>query len=277
MLVPLHISPASETLQERSVEPSDTGRLGGDGLDKPLDMLPVVIPCSEGWYIDVIDPIEPLAPIESVLRPVVWPMEQLTLCCCMLCPKPWRGKDGGRASDVPGPPPIWDIWCEGICVVICGAMCVVIPDIAGQPRVSWPWKLQKESFIGEGNWASPWWDGRRAPGVRNTFVVFLRFFHLALRFWNQTCKVERKRKRETDMLDWSRARTTILKSFNYYTRTQTIQCLTTFVIIRNYYRFKHEHFVYIISLRNQVLMIIISRYRHVSCMFIKFLITGQMN
>ena len=48
MLVPLHISPASETLHERSVELSVTGRFGGDGLDKPLDMLPVVIPPREG-------------------------------------------------------------------------------------------------------------------------------------------------------------------------------------------------------------------------------------
>jgi len=32
------------------------------------------------------------------------------------------------------------------------------------------------------------WDGRRAPGVLNTFVVFFLFFHLALRFWNHTCE-----------------------------------------------------------------------------------------
>jgi hypothetical protein len=31
------------------------------------------------------------------------------------------------------------------------------------------------------------WDGKRAPGVLNTFVVFFLFFHLALRFWNHTC------------------------------------------------------------------------------------------
>ena len=31
-------------------------------------------------------------------------------------------------------------------------------------------------------------EGRSAPGVRNTLVVFLRFFHLARRFWNQTWK-----------------------------------------------------------------------------------------
>jgi hypothetical protein len=37
------------------------------------------------------------------------------------------------------------------------------------------------------------WDGRRAPGVLNTFVVFFLFFHLALRFWNQTCELSSHR------------------------------------------------------------------------------------
>lgn len=32
------------------------------------------------------------------------------------------------------------------------------------------------------------WEGRRAPGVRKTFVVFFLFFHLARRFWNHTWK-----------------------------------------------------------------------------------------
>lgn len=31
------------------------------------------------------------------------------------------------------------------------------------------------------NGGSPW-DGNRAPGLLNTFVDFLRFFHFALRF-----------------------------------------------------------------------------------------------
>lgn len=35
------------------------------------------------------------------------------------------------------------------------------------------------------NGGSPW-DGNSAPGLRNTFVDFLRFFHFARRFWNQT-------------------------------------------------------------------------------------------
>lgn len=38
----------------------------------------------------------------------------------------------------------------------------------------------------EPNGGNPW-DGKRAPGVRNTFVVFFLFFHLARRFWNHTC------------------------------------------------------------------------------------------
>lgn len=32
------------------------------------------------------------------------------------------------------------------------------------------------------------WDGKSPPGLRNTFVVFFRFFHFARRFWNQTLK-----------------------------------------------------------------------------------------
>jgi len=31
------------------------------------------------------------------------------------------------------------------------------------------------------------WDGRRPPADRNTLLVFFRFFHFALLFWNQTC------------------------------------------------------------------------------------------
>lgn len=41
------------------------------------------------------------------------------------------------------------------------------------------------------NGGSPW-DGNRAPGLLNTFVDFLRFFHFALRFWNQTYKWKNK-------------------------------------------------------------------------------------
>lgn len=32
-------------------------------------------------------------------------------------------------------------------------------------------------------------DGSNEPGGLKTFVDFLRFFHLALRFWNHTCKL----------------------------------------------------------------------------------------
>ncbi|MED6282299.1 hypothetical protein ILYODFUR_033972 [Ilyodon furcidens] len=39
----------------------------------------------------------------------------------------------------------------------------------------------------DGNWGRPWCVGRSVPGALNTLVVFLRFFHLARRFWNQTC------------------------------------------------------------------------------------------
>lgn len=30
------------------------------------------------------------------------------------------------------------------------------------------------------------WDGTSPPPFLKTFVLFFRFFHLALRFWNQT-------------------------------------------------------------------------------------------
>lgn len=55
-------------------------------------------------------------------------------------------------------------------------------------RVSFAWNEHRLSLIAaEGNCANPWWVGSNVPGARNTFVVFLRFFHLARRFWNQTC------------------------------------------------------------------------------------------
>lgn len=45
----------------------------------------------------------------------------------------------------------------------------------------------------EPNGGNPW-DGNKAPGVRKTFVVFFRFFHFALRFWNQTYEIRGKLK-----------------------------------------------------------------------------------
>ncbi|KAH6939855.1 hypothetical protein HPB50_021901 [Hyalomma asiaticum] len=36
-------------------------------------------------------------------------------------------------------------------------------------------------------------EGSSAPGLRNTLLVFLRFFHLARRFWNHTFQGERDR------------------------------------------------------------------------------------
>lgn len=36
-------------------------------------------------------------------------------------------------------------------------------------------------------------DGNSDPEDRNTLVVFLRFFHLARRFWNHTCSTQSKR------------------------------------------------------------------------------------
>lgn len=63
---------------------------------------------------------------------------------------------------------------------------------AAAQRVSLAWKEQRLSPMAaaaaaaEGNCGRPWWVGSSVPGARNTFVVFLRFFHLARLFWNQT-------------------------------------------------------------------------------------------
>ena len=59
-------------------------------------------------------------------------------------------------------------------------------------RVSLAWKEHRLSPMAaaaaaaaDGNWGRPG-VGSSVPGARNTLVVFLRFFHLARRFWNQT-------------------------------------------------------------------------------------------
>lgn len=90
--------------------------------------------------------------------------------CAMAC---WRPRDGGSCSwDTPG-----------------------IPAVA--QRVSLAWKEQRLSPMAaaaaaaDGNCGKPWCVGRSVPGARNTLVVFLRFFHLARRFWNQTCRRSR--------------------------------------------------------------------------------------
>ena len=84
-------------------------------------------------------------------------------------PSDWRGSVGGRAS--------------GLVPCICD-----ICDICDMPvqRVSLGWNVQSGSFMFIAPNGDRPWDGSRAPGVRNTFVVFFLFFHLARRFWNQT-------------------------------------------------------------------------------------------
>ena len=56
------------------------------------------------------------------------------------------------------------------------------PRGSGAPPPVDPGKPKKES-VPKGERQV---EGTRAPEERNTFVVFLRFFHLARRFWNQT-------------------------------------------------------------------------------------------
>ena len=81
----------------------------------------------------------------------------------MLWARPWRGIVGGRAR--------WLV--AAICEAIEGPMALA------QPRASVLKGEQKELFM-------PPKGDNRAPGVLKTFVVFLRFFHLARRFWNHT-------------------------------------------------------------------------------------------
>lgn len=67
--------------------------------------------------------------------------------------------------------------------------CDTLGMVAAAQRVSLAWKEQRPSPMAaaaEGNCVSPG-VGSSVPGARKTLVVFLRFFHLARRFWNQTC------------------------------------------------------------------------------------------
>lgn len=78
-------------------------------------------------------------------------------------------------------------------------------------------------------------DGSKAPGVRNTFVVFLRFFHLALLFWNQTCGNIRQQEKNTKILNFSdfiiminRTVTRISDDINDSDKYLTIKCTTIY-------------------------------------------------
>lgn len=75
----------------------------------------------------------------------------------------WRPSDGGSCS--------WET--------------PAIPAAAQRPSLAW--KEHNPSPIAAAGNCGRLCVGNSVPGARNTFVVFLRFFHLARRFWNQTC------------------------------------------------------------------------------------------
>lgn len=99
----------------------------------------------------------------------------------------WRGKEDVRARGFP----------------FIGDVILGIED----QRESVGRNVQKASFIVP-NGVIPGL-GNKAPGVRNTFVVFFLFFHFARRFWNQTCAIRKKKhyliviyKVNTDIYFW---------------------------------------------------------------------------
>lgn len=99
-------------------------------------------------------------------------LDMLGLVWLMLHPIPaerlWPNVVGCRARPWPSGRPWLDIW--------------VMPALIGQ-RLSWVGPKEHRLSVDDpidpngGNV----WDGRRAPGLRNTFVLFFRFFHLALK------------------------------------------------------------------------------------------------
>ena len=102
-----------------------------------------------------------------LLSPVIEPgcRPLIVTGVCRDWPRPWRGIDGGRLRGLV--PIVWGIW-----------------DMPVQ-RVS-DGNVQNESFMFMFMFMPPndprHVEGRRAPGVRNTLVVFFLFFHLARRF-----------------------------------------------------------------------------------------------
>lgn len=88
---------------------------------------------------------------------------------CPVCANGWCGGDSGREGVVTG--------------AIVG---MAVPTVVGH---LWSlWKVHRESVMGLGLYACAMWEGRMGAGGRRMAAVFLRFFHFARRFWNQTYK-----------------------------------------------------------------------------------------
>ena len=88
---------------------------------------------------------------------------------CPVCANGWCGGDSGREGVVTG--------------AIVG---MAVPTVVGH---LWSlWKVHSESAMGLGLYACAIWEGRMGGGGRRIAAVFLRFFHFARRFWNQTYK-----------------------------------------------------------------------------------------
>ncbi len=169
ILVPRHMSPdpSEDTAHDRSPAVA-TVIFDGEELIGNCEVV-AVTPPKVGWYMDCMEPLPVTADRDPPMADCPNPPAPEELCG-KDCASPCRGNVGGSVR-AEGAPPI----------------CEAIPGIGGQPRESFPWKLHKESPIAGGNCGKPC-EGSNAPGVRNTLVVFLRFFHLARRFWNHTCR-----------------------------------------------------------------------------------------
>ena len=159
MLEPLH---TSSCIPQAICDVPPLPFCGGDSHGDPT-------PYADEYMDELVG--EEFIPLESPTEPALFPKLPMETGVGSDWAIPCRGSEGGRDSGEPPVICIWPIW--------------VIPV----QRVSGGWKVKLLSIDAKlpPNGERPV-GGRRAPGVRKTFVVFLRFFHLALLFWNQTCR-----------------------------------------------------------------------------------------
>lgn len=133
---------------------------GGDSQGEPT-------PYAEEYMDELVG--EEFIPLERPTEPALLPKPPMDTGVGSDWAIPCRGSEGGRDN---GEPPVICIW--PICVI-------------PVQRVSDGWNVKELSIDVK---LPPKGErpvgGSRAPGVRNTFVVFFLFFHLARRFWNQT-------------------------------------------------------------------------------------------